>query len=226
MRICGTIVLSAALGLGLLLFSSRPLRAQGARAATVRADSGVATTPAPVARPRAGMARVSHDWLSDRRMLRVGDLVTVLVDEYALASANKTSTASQDRNLSNKLGASAAGATMNKGANVALSTGSSVSSSDRGQTLRQDRLTAEVTVRVDSIDSAGLAHVEGSKQVVLDDQVQRITLKGLLRPADVMAGNVVDSWRLADVRIAYVPKGKLGKPHRSILAAILGIIWP
>lgn len=226
MRVSGKFVLAAALGLGMLLFAGQPLRAQVARAQTVRADSGAAPAAPPMARPAARMPPVSHDWLSDRRMLRVGDLVTVLVDEYALASANKTSTASQDRSLSNKLGASAAGATMNKGANVSLSTGSSVSSSDRGQTLRQDRLTAEVTVRVDSIDSSGLAHVEGSKQVVLDDQVQRITLKGLLRPADVMAGNVVDSWRLADVRIAYVPRGKLGKPHRSILAAILGILWP
>src|SRR5690606_23888058 len=45
-----------------------------------------------------------RSWLSDRRDFRPGDLITVLVDEYTLATANKSTIAARDRSSQASLG--------------------------------------------------------------------------------------------------------------------------
>jgi len=99
-------------------------------------------------------------------------------------------------------------------------------STERGQTTRHDRLTSEITVRVVGIEPNGVLRVEGTKRMVIDEHEQEITLSGLLRPEDVPANNVVESWRIADAVISYDSNGKLGSPKGSVLGRILGWLWP
>ncbi len=96
----------------------------------------------------------------------------------------------------------------------------------RGQTTRQDRLTSEITVRVTGIEPSGALRIEGRKRMVIDEHEQEILLSGLLRPEDVPANNVVDSWRVADASITYESNGKLDNPKGSVLGRILGWFWP
>ena len=169
-----------------------------------------------------------RSWLSDRRDFRPGDLITVLVDEYTLATANKSTIASRDRSSQAALDVEDRTARPGRWdvVDVGLRSRLGTESRERGQATRQDRLAAEITVRVVEIAPSGLMRVEGGKTVIMDEHEQYVTLTGWVRPEDVTPQNVVESWRIADSRIEYRSEGKLGKPRGGLLSRILGVIWP
>lgn len=166
-------------------------------------------------------------WTSDRRRFAVGDVITVLVDEYTIASADRSNTDSQDRSMQGSL---AAGGGMRggttTGADAAVRTGMAADSRERGQARRSERMSTEVSVRVVAVEPNGMLRVEGRRELVIDKQQQTLTVAGIVRPNDVTPRNVVESWRLSDARVAYTSKGSMGKPKRSIFGRIIGIIWP
>lgn len=176
---------------------------------------------APAARPAAAVARAG--WLSDRLPLRVGDLLTIIVDEEAAATERVSTVATADRSLRARLGVGVDSA-LRIGPAKDFSTGVDNSSRDIGESGRRGALSAVLTVRVSSIDPLGIATVEGVKNVTVDGRVQEVRLKGLVRAEDVSPANVVASSRVADAIITY--KGKKIGPRAGILGKILSILWP
>lgn len=168
-------------------------------------------------------AQAPRSWTTDRRDFKVGDVISVLLDEYTLASANRNVTAESRRAGSLDGSASYDGTTLGR---AGLDTERGASSRDRGENVRRDRLTGELTVRVVEVDERGLLRVEGTKRMKVDGNEQEMTLTGWVRPEDVPAHNVMESWRIADASIEYNNTGKLGKPRQGILSRILGWIWP
>ena len=164
-----------------------------------------------------------QSWTSDRRDFQVGDVISVLLDEYTMASANRNVTAEQERTRRMGAGGSFNGTAVGP---ASVQTENSGRSRDRGQSTRHDRLAGEMTVRVVEVDERGLLRVEGSKQVRIDDHEQQLTLSGFVRPEDVPSHNVIESWRIADASIEYASTGDLGKAKGGILGRIIGWIWP
>lgn len=164
-----------------------------------------------------------RSWTTDRRDFQVGDVISVLLDEYTLASANRNETAESERSRS--LGASASfdGTALGR---AGVQTENGGRSRERGQASRHDRLAGEMTVRVVEVDERGLLRVEGTKRLAIDNHEQEMTLAGWVRPEDVPAHNVMESWRIAEATIEYVSTGNLGKPKQGILTRIVGWIWP
>ena len=178
--------------------------------------------PAPVALSQAG----GFGWLTDARMYRVGDVITILVDEYTAASADRSTVATEER--SSELGGSArvAGGSAGFGQDGRLGTGVAGDSYRRGRDTRQDRLNSEITARVVEVNPDGSLRLEGRKRLVIDKHEQEVIVTGLIRPNDVAAGNTIESWRMADAEILYSTNGELGKPNKSIIMKLLGFIWP
>ncbi len=205
------------LALGCGLWPAAGAAQQSPNAQPARPDSQVANAAAPVARP----APVS--WVSDRRMFHVGDVISVLVDEYTLATADKTNVAQQDRSRKTSAGAGYNGTSMGDGN---FQTSNSGQSTDRGQSSRHNRITGEITVRVVEVTPDGTLRIEGEKAIQVDKHVQKLRLTGLLRPEDVPPTNVVESWRIADSQIQYTSKGDLSKPRGGIISRLLGWLWP
>lgn len=166
-----------------------------------------------------------NSWTADRRRFAVGDIITVLVDESTIASADRVNYDMRDRSSDNRLRAGATMSGTSNGGDVAFGSSSFADTEERGQARRSDRFVTEVSVRVVSIEN-GVLKVEGTKALTIDKHEQTLSLSGLVRPQDVTRNNVVDSWRLGDARIAYVSNGEMGKPKRSILGRIVDVIWP
>lgn len=186
-------------------------------------------SPVPLAAQAPDSARprtVPLSWTADRRAYDVGDLLTVIVDESTLAVQDRSNSASEERSSTASLNGGLRTGTSSSGADVSARTGFGGSSAERGQARRQDRLTAEITVRVTAVEAGGTLRVEGGKSLVIDGREQKVTLAGLVRPADVSPQNVIDSWRIADVKIAYLTDGKLSQPKKSIIMKVLGMVWP
>ncbi len=185
---------------------------------TILVIGGIASSrAAPV------MAQTPASWTADAQVFRVGDAISVLLDEYTLASANRDVSAEQQRSRSFGVAGSANGTELGR---ASVDTENAGSSRDRGRSTRHDRLTAEMTVRVEEIAPDGMLKVSGTKHLTIDEHEQELTLTGWVRPADVPAHNVMESWRIADATIEYTSSGRLGKPRQGLISRVLGWIWP
>ena len=212
-----------ALAASALLTAGARLGAQGATpvqpatgapaSATAAAAPGAAT--APVARPR-------ESWTSDRRNFLVGDIVTVLIDDYTISTAVKENIASDQR--SRELGADAQLPTSSK--RVGIDTRNSATQQQRGSARRENRFQNEMSVRVVAIGPNGLLQLKGTKKIDVDKAKQDIEFGGWVRAQDISPQNYVESNRVADVTIGYASPGNLAKPKQGILTKILGALWP
>jgi flagellar L-ring protein precursor FlgH len=138
---------------------------------------------------------------SDLRPRRPGDLVTVMV--YENASATSTADTSAARDASVSLAANAQHTSFNGAIR------SSNALDGRGRTQREGRVLAQITVNIVSIGANGDLYVRGEQTLEINNETQRISVEGRIRPQDVSDTNVVLSSRLADARIRYAGQGDL-----------------
>lgn len=188
--------------------------------ATVAAQ---AADSAPVA-PAIAVAPIPRaSWLSDRQPLRVGDLVTIVVDENTRASENVSLVGQSKRSSNMALNPNGVDG-VRLGPVKGFGTGFGATSNDGGQAVRSGDLTAVLSARVVEIDPAGNARIQGAKTVNVDGRRQEVSIEGYVRPDDVTSDNLVSSARIAEATILY--KGKKIGPRQGILGKILSILWP
>ncbi len=196
------------------------LPAQGTPAAPAATQ---APAPAGQAALQSGPPVSRAGWFSDKRPLRVGDIVTIVVDETAYAHERQSENGSKKR--SNEMGLN-----LNVGTDIAVGpqkgfqSGLSQGSRADGEARRTGDLTAVISVRVVSIEPTGMARLKGEKTVGVDGRNQVIQVEGVVRPEDVSSQNTVASSRIAESVITY--KGKKIGPAKGILGSIISIFWP
>ena len=175
-----------------------------------------AQTPPPTAGPP-----VRGSWTSDRASLRVGDVVTILIDELTLAQADRAELAERQKDRDVSLGVGTGSGT----SGGSLRTQNDVASRNRGESSRRERFSAEMSTRVVEIGAGGILRVEGTKKVKIDEHEQEVTVRGWVRPQDVSTNNTVDSWRVAEAEILYSSNGSLVKSG-GIWSKLLDLIIP
>ena len=202
---------------GLLAVTS--LAGQGGPPAPAATQAPPAAPPAVASGPTISRAA----WFSDKRPLRIGDIVTIVVDETVNAQEKQGVTAQAKRSQSMDLNANVS-PTLKIGPQKGFQSGVDNNSRNTGEANRMGGLTAVISVRVVSIEPTGVARLKGQKTVSVDGRNQVIELEGLVRPEDVSADNTVASSRIAESIISY--KGKKIGPAKGILGSILSIFWP
>ncbi len=195
------------------------LSAQGAPPAPA-----ATTAPAPAAQPAVATAPAPSraGWFSDKRPLRIGDIVTVVIDESMNASERQSENASKRRG--NQMGLNLNVGDVAIGPQKGFQSDLNQSSRTGADAGRSGDLQAIISVRVVSIEPTGIARIKGEKTVGVDGRNQVITIEGVIRPEDVTADNSVYSSRVAESVVSY--KGKKIGPARGILGSILSIFWP
>lgn len=144
---------------------------------------------------------------ADNKAYRVGDVLTVLVLENSSASA----TADTGTRRTNALQAELAHGSR-KAAEASLGVGGEFDGG--GRTQRASRLLTTVTVTVQQVLPGGQLRIAGTQSVTVNEELQRVSLEGWVRPVDITDGNVVQSTRIADARITYVGEGDLTERSR------------
>lgn len=192
-----------------------------------QAPAGGAPAGARQAADSAPAAR-NINWYGDRRAFTVGDILKVSIDEYALASANKGTTAEASRKRRMDLGVKtpSVGASVIGPIDGSIGSGDAGESHQRGEATRGTRYIGEIPVRVIAVTKEGLLQVRGTKLIDVDKNKQEMTLTGFIRPQDVNARDMVLSTSVADVQLAYKSKGPLGKPKNGIVTKLVGLFWP
>jgi flagellar L-ring protein precursor FlgH len=144
--------------------------------------------------------------LRDLRAQNVGDILTVIVSETSSASSkadtkgSKADSASVDAGIGPIL------------ANLipAWKLGASESSTASGSTTRSGSLTAQMSVTVKKVLPNGNLMIEGKRNVMVNKEMQKLVLTGVVRPADIGTSNTIPSYLIADAEIHYDGKGPVG----------------
>ena len=223
------------LAAGLVTVGAHALTAQPAgvtppapAGATPPAPAG-ATPPAPAAgaapataAPGVPAIKPRDSWMADRRAFIVGDIVTVLIDDYTISTAVKENVATDNRTR----GLSVNARLPTSAKIVGLDARNTADQQQRGQARRENRFQNELSVRVVAVGPNGLLQVKGTKNIDVDNAVQAIEFTGWIRAQDISTSNMVESSRVADAQIGYASPGPLGKPKQGMVTKILGALWP
>lgn len=188
----------------------------GAQAAPPVVDSTAVADATPARAPR-------QSWFADRRSFAIGDVITVMIDDYTISTAVKDNMATDTRRK-------------NMGASIRLPSSGSQSggidtrndsdTQQRGALRRENRFQNEMSVRVVALGANGLMQVRGTKNITVDKAAQDVVFEGWVRSQDVSAQNLVESYRVADATLSYNSPGPLGKTKSGIITRILGIFLP
>ncbi|RMH51144.1 MAG: flagellar basal body L-ring protein FlgH [Zetaproteobacteria bacterium] len=171
---------------------------------------------------------------TDPKASRVGDLVTVLVQEKA--SATRSMGTKKDRATSHTSGVNAAFGLStslfskrnpNFSPGTAFDVSNTKSFAGSGSTNNSDTLIASVTAVVVEVYPNGNLRIEGRRQVTINQQPQELTFSGVVRPQDIASDNTIASSKVAQAVISYGGGGELATvTHEGWLGQTLDAIWP
>ena len=170
----------------------------------------------------------SQIWGWTLRASRVNDLVTIVVSETFSAVANGDVKTQRQATAQSNV-APLAGITRATGpwANL-LGTTTQTQLQGTGETSRGAVLTANLSARVTHVLPNGYLVIEGTKRVQVSSENQMITVRGVIRPVDLIPPNTIPSNLIAQMEIQVNGKGVIGDSiHRpNILYRILLGILP
>lgn len=175
----------------------------------------------------------AHHLFEETRGRRVGDILTVLVDERADATRDR-GTALQ-RNSTSSVGVGAFLNAMQQLAikhpgldpNVLVSGASAGAFNSQGSVAASGQLAAKLPVRIKEVLPNGDFFLEGSKMLLLNNEESILYISGVSRPIDVGTDNSVSSSVLADVELEYTGRGVLAdNDHQGWFSRVLGWVWP
>ncbi len=151
---------------------------------------------------------------SDRRASRVGDIVTVRLQERTTSSKSADTAIKKDNDITfnepNILGApiSIGDYSLETGVSQERDFAGSASSD------QSNRLDGSITVSVAEVLPNGLLRVQGEKWLTLNRGDEFIRVRGLIRPEDIDSDNSITSTKLADAHISYSGKGELADANK------------
>ncbi|MBI2797102.1 MAG: flagellar basal body L-ring protein FlgH [Gemmatimonadetes bacterium] len=195
-----------------------------------QANNATKRPAAPVVADSFALQPVSRgSWTSDRQRYGIGDIVTIVIDERTLASANLTDNNAESRKKSLGLDIAPPSSPGAPSAEMraTFDFNQSGDSRTKGDAVRGNSFRSALSARVIAVSPTGMLQVRGKKMVNVDQNQQEVTVTGWVRPQDIAVGsNTVESSRVADAEVVYGQKGALGKPRSGMLSRVLGALWP
>lgn len=147
----------------------------------------------------------------DKRAYRVGDILTVELNERTQSS--KSADSSIDKSTGINVGVPLVG-NLNV-AELAMELNSRSQFDGESAASQQNFLRGSITVRVTDVLANGALAIRGEKWIKLNQGDEYIRLQGLVRPEDIDVTNRVSSQRIADARISYSGKGDLANASQA-----------
>ena len=172
-------------------------------------------TPLPAAANNGSIyqAGFEQNLYSDRKAYRIGDIITITLNEKTQASKNANSAIGKNSNTSIGLTSLfGSGLTTNNplgGGDLSLNAGYSGSRATKGDSKagQGNSLTGSITVTVADVLPNGIIAVRGEKWMTLNTGDELVRIAGLVRADDIATDNTVSSTRVADARITYSGTG-------------------
>ena len=163
------------------------------------------------------------NWFADARPGRVGDIITVLVNEQTDASDEATTDLTKTSNTNVTNGQDGRGI-LKFIREMAFTTRSNTQGD--GSIERTHSATTTLACLVTEVLPNGNLVIEGTRDVRTSDEVLQIQLAGVIRPQDVNADNQINSSLIANAEIAVKGRGVLSRTQRpGIITQILQTVF-
>lgn len=172
-------------------------------------------TPLPAAANNGSIyqAGFEQNLYGDRKAFRVGDIITITLNERTQASKNANSqigkNSKTDIGLSSFFGGGLSTNNPVGGGDLSLDVGYSGDRATKGDSKagQGNSLTGSITVTVADVLPNGIIAVRGEKWMTLNTGDELVRIAGLVRSDDISTDNTVSSTRVADARITYSGTG-------------------
>lgn len=161
--------------------------------------------------------------LYQRRAHRLGDVLTINLNESTSASKSSGTSYSRGSNA-NVADVTLFGNTLGTNSGV----NSSVDFDGSSNSGQSNQLQGNISVTVTGILPNGLLEVRGEKWLQLNQGQEFIRISGLVRREDIASNNTISSTRVADVRIAYSGTGTLASANEPgwLSRFFVNNLWP
>jgi flagellar L-ring protein FlgH len=205
-----------------LLLSRTPRSAPGLRRGVARAATlGLwLLCAAPLPADSLWQEGQSRPMYSDKRASKVGDIVTILVQETTTAKKdNSTTTGKQssiDASIATFLYSPTASTFLTKNGTMPAVKLDGKSDFTGGGTINNSQtIIASVAVRVIDVLPNGNLVIEGTRESAFSSEQQTIILRGTIRAEDISANNTVFSFNVSDATIKFISKGTISDSQRK-----------
>jgi len=136
---------------------------------------------------------------ADRRASKVGDTITVTIQQSAESSNSTQNSSRKNTDLS---GGFRAGS-IDESGQLTLGGGYT----GRGEVKRSERLVAQLSVTIEEVLPNGDYRILGRQVMHVNGEDTTIIVRGRIRAADIRSDNTILSSRIADAEIDYNGKG-------------------
>jgi len=204
----------------------------GGCASTPKDDGYAATWPEPVPETQVANGAIYQAGrdialFENTVARRVGDTLTIRLDESTNASKSSSTSTKKSTNV-DLSGPTIAGrpVTVNGvevlSANIENNTGFD----GEGDSRQSNRLQGQITVTVAQRLPNGNLMIRGQKWLAINQGKEYVRVQGIVRPIDIDPDNSISSLKVADAMISYGAKGALADANRpGLLARFFNLPW-
>jgi flagellar L-ring protein precursor FlgH len=158
----------------------------------------------------------------DKKAFKIGDVLTVIVQEAASASHQANTQAKKSSSAGVSWGSS-------RSASYPLTDFGLTGKEDMtggGKSVRSGALNGRITLRVKEVLPNGNLVINGTRNITVNDEKQVLEITGIVRPEDVTADNTVLSSLVADAQIKYTGKGEVSEKARmGFFSRLISMFW-
>jgi len=171
--------------------------------------------PAPRTEGAIYQAGQQMELFADLKARRVGDVLTIVLNENTNASKTATTTTAKKTSVTNT-GPSLFGKSYTtKGVPILDTTLTGDDAfNGAGTSAQSNSLAGSLTVTVIDVQPNGNLVVQGDKTLKLNQGDEFVHIAGVIRPADISTNNTVTSDKLADAHISYSGKGAVNASNQ------------
>lgn len=190
----------------------------------------------PFYNPGSLYGRGENPLFSDKKAMKINDIVTITIDEAILSQSSGTKSLS--KTTQDSLGGGVMTApeggflgnvanTFNKAANINMAIDSGTSFTGSGTNNRSEQFTTNISARIVKILENGNYFIDGRREMLLDGQKQILHISGVIRPDDISITNEIDSKYISDAKILYETQGDIKQvSERGWGTKMVESVWP
>ena len=186
----------------------------------------------PLSNPGSLFGRGDSPVFSDKKAMRVNDIVTVIIDENILSSS--TADRQVDRSTEDSLG----GAVFTGGpgsvssdvtdlSNIGAKINSSNKFKGKAAHKRTEKFTTTISARIVKILDNGNYFIDGRREILIEGQKNILHVSGVIRPDDITQTNTIESKYISDAKILYETQGDVHEAtEKGWGTKAVESIWP
>jgi len=166
---------------------------------------------------------------SDVSAKRIGDVITVILQENTAAKKSSSTKTKKDSSVGLSAPSILGAPLTAKGQDILAAQLAAKRQFDgSGDSAQSNSLNGRITVTVSDVLSNGYLMVLGEKRLTLNQGGESIRFSGIVRPADIHSDNTVNSSNVANAQIIYSGTGSIADANTDgwLTRMFSSALWP